>query len=378
MAYKILYIDDLNKIDANGIILALEATSQLKITYSNPKGDWEKEVTNLINQANDHQGIIFDLRLQEKKNDEGKISNYSGAILAHHFRETVKSGDRSVRDIPIILLSGNSNLKKYFDDTGKDAFDLCVSRDELNGDEPFAVLRKKLCALADGYLNINDNKKDTCAILNISKDHLNTIDERFLYKMESLLTAPTHDLARFIIQDFLEIEGLVISQNLVAARLGVDIYKSNDWNKLLEKLKPCKYNGVFSGGWERWWMCNLQNWWLSNFDKSNLRSMPSNERVRLIQEKFNLTGLVPATKIDKARSDSFWVLCCGLKRPIDQVDGLVVADQDDLYPWQEKKYVSYEAAIKSIAIDEWHQVTAGEKNKLDQLKKIYSNERVRR
>jgi hypothetical protein len=378
MNHKFLYIDDLDRYNANGIILALEATSQIKIIYSNPKGDWEEEIIRLIEQAKDYQGIILDLRLQEKMNETGKFSKYSGAILAHHFRESVKSGDSSIKDIPLILLSGNSNLQKYFDNTGKDAFDLCVSRDDLNEDKAFAILIKKLCALAEGYIKINSNAKEIGIILNISKDQLSTIDERFQYKIKSLLSAATHDLAKFIIQEFLEKEGLVISEYLLAARLGIDIHQSTDWKKLLKELAICKYDGVFSGGWDRWWMSSLQNWWSDNLGESNLRSISATERVRLLKEKFNLEELVSMPKIEKARSDSFWLLCSGLKRPLDPIDGLLVAGQDDSFPWQEKKYVSYDAAIKSISIDEWYEVTASEKNKLDQLKTIYSNERIRR
>ena len=185
-------------------------------------------------------------------------------------------------------------------------------------------------------------------------------------------------MAKFIIQEFLDMEGLVISEHLLAARLGIDISQSADWNNLLEVLKPCRYYGVFADGWSRWWAGHLQDWWSSNFSEKNLRSTPSAERVGLIIERFNLKNIVQATKVDKARSDSFWVICSGLKKPIDPVDGLVIAGQDNFYPWQEKKYVSYEAAIHSTLVEEWRQVAPSEKNKLDQLKKLYSNERIRR
>ncbi len=66
MTHKFLYIDDLDKANANGIIVGLQKDS-IEITYSNPKGDWEEEIKRLSEQAKNYQGIIFDLRLQEKK-----------------------------------------------------------------------------------------------------------------------------------------------------------------------------------------------------------------------------------------------------------------------------------------------------------------------
>ncbi len=379
MAYRYLYIDDLDRGDANGTILGLEANADIKIIYSNPVGDWEKEIDYLFQGGIDYQGIIFDLRLQDRQNAEGKFSKYSGAILAHSFREKIKSGDSAIKDIPLVLLSANFNLQKYFDTTGKDAFDLCISRDSLNGSEPFKILTRKLNALAEGYIEINNKPKELFNLLNIESEQLARIDERFQYKSASLSSNPTHDLAMFLIQDFLEKEGLVISENLLSARLGVDISLSEDWINLLEQLSICKYQGVFSKGWDRWWMFFLEDWWKANIGTEfNLKSISATERVSLIQEKYKLKGLVAAKKIEKARSDSFWVLCSGLKKPLDPVDGLIIAGQDDIFPWQEKRYVSYEAAINRVLVDEWSDVAPGEKNKLEQLKTIYSRERIRR
>ncbi len=377
MEYRYLYIDDWDKKDIAGTISGIEAGGGIKIEHSKPAGDWEREYDRIAQLS--FQGVILDLRLQEKAGLDGNYAKYSGAIIAHAIREMAK--EKTINEFPLVLFSGNYNLQQFFDKTGEDAFDLRILKEELNNNSAFETLRLKLLALARGYDWINhlNRENPSRAVEQLMGFGYEALEERFRQRMETYINKPTHDIAAFIVRNLLEKEGLLISEQLLAARLGIEINASNDWPKLKLILNDFSYKGVFMEGWSRWWMYNIEHWWDEAIGEGlRLQPTSASKRVDLLKGKLGLDGLVPANKIEKARSDQFWIICQGLKRPLDPIDGLFVSGQENAFPWQSKQYVSHEAAINRISIEDWKDVAASEKDKLDQLKTFYSRERIRR
>ncbi len=378
MEYKYFYIDDWDKEDIAGTIRGIETGGGIKIEHSKPVGDWESEYDRIASQSNFH-GIILDLRLQERVSLDGNHAKYSGSIIAHAIREMAK--EKKINEFPLVLLSGNYNMQQFFDKTGEDAFDLRVLKEDLTDNAAFEALRLRLFALAKGYDQINQvSKGDTNkAIEQLLSFGCDGLEERFRQKIETFLNKPTHDFASFIIRNLLEKEGLLISEPLLAARLGVEINDSKEWQVLKELLDGTSYKGVFMEGWPRWWMYSIEKWWEETIGEDvRLQPISASKRVDILKEKLGLKGLVAANKIEKARSDQFWTICQGLKRPLDPIDGLLIVGQENAFPWQSKQYVSYEAAINRISVENWKDVAANEKDKLDQLKTFYSRERIRR
>ena len=86
--------------------------------------------------------------------------------------------------------------------------------------------------------------------------------------------------------------------------------------------------------------------------------------AKLISEKLGGIQLVPA----KAKSrysihNEYWTICDFSKEPLDIEDGLLLPGQEDLYPWQDAKYVSIQSAL-----DESIEVAECEKKKLESFK----------
>jgi hypothetical protein len=161
--------------------------------------------------------------------------------------------------------------------------------------------------------------------------------------------------------------------NCTPARLGIDIANSQDWDKVKNSLATAKYNGVFSGGWQRWWMPLIEKWWNDTIQaKAYLRSTPATERVELIKKALQLNYLQATQKIEKADSEEFWTVCKGYDKPLDPVDGLLIEGQEKLYPWQEPEYVSVDAALKSKNKDTvWKNVAKIEEDHLKELQETY-------
>lgn len=375
MILRYLYIDDNSEENARGIITGLQKEDELSIDFDNPKGDWEKERKRIeSNEFENYNGLILDLNLEETPNNGGETSRYKGSSLAQEIRNLAKAG--TIKEIPIVLLSATINIEKYFDRTNEDLFDLIVSREKLNDTDLFISMRQKLISLSIGYELISKCKNENNNLTELFKYNLEKENVRFLGEMKAVIKNPTHTISNFIIKNLLEKSGILIPENILATRLGIDCSKSADWHKVLEKLNKFNYKGVFSEGWKRWWMSGLENWWLSELKiEKSLRSTKASDKVNLLKEKLKLSELVPLEKAEKSKSETFWTNCVGSGVAIDTVDGLLVAGQDNYFPWQDKCYISIEEALKPKGKENWKKLSPSEEFKLKLLKRQYPNKR---
>ena len=365
MKKKYVYIDDDTLKKSQDKVEGFQSEF-VNIFSQQHKGSWELQLNYIQEISQDIDGIILDLGLCDLPNEDLEHANFRGTSLAQEIRTRQKEG--IIKSLPIILFSGNDKLSLLLETTGLDLFDLCIDKESVN-DEVFDELSSKLYALAKGYCLINNNvERNIEQILCVP---IEDIDNRLIVELNSLKKNPVHVIASFIINELLNHQGLLIDEQTLAARLGVDKVKSEDWNLLLEQLQFAKYKGVFSEGWERWWMKSIEEWWEKEISKKSLRTMGSSQRIMKIKENLNLTKLIPYNKVNGTDSDAFWTICQGYKKPIDTIDGLLIAGQENLYPWQEPKFVSIDAAVKRINIDSWKEVSGVEKEFLEELRINY-------
>jgi hypothetical protein len=370
MEIKFLYIDDDKIQNAEEKTQGFEQEGRLKISPKQHKGTWEEQLKFIKENQTKMNGLILDLRLDDFPNENGERADFRGTSLAQEIRTRQKENE--LKSFPIVLFSANDKLKKSLENSGRDLFDICIDKSKVDTDT-FTIITPRLISLAEGYISLKDNK-DTSKILNIDID---LIDERFVSELTQLLKNPVHIISQFIIYELIKKQGLLINEHVLAARLGIDIANSPDWGKVKESLSATKYAGVFSGGWQRWWMPLVEKWWKETVKaETYLRSTPAIERVELIKNTIEIDNIKPAQKIDKSDSEEFWTVCKGYNRPLDPVDGLIIEGQEKLYPWQEPEYVSIDAALKSKNKDSvWKSVAKIEEEHLRELQNIYKKAR---
>lgn len=366
MKRNYIYIDD-DKLENSQAKVRGFNNGRLNISAEQHKGTWEAQLSYIQAHATEIDGLILDLGLCDLPNNDSERADFRGTSLAQEIRTRQKG--MILPNFPIVLFSANDKLKDLLETTGADLFDLCIDKDSICI-EIFDELSSKLYALAEGYKVIADNNHRAPESLNnILQINIENIDDRFVSELDKLIDNPAHNIAHFIIYELLEHQGLLIEATTLAARLGIDVDKSKDWEHVLRILDFTKYKGVFSEGWTRWWMPSIENWWNSRISDNSLRSMSAQKRVSLLIEKLNLPELHAANPIERAESDAFWTICHGYKKPIDTTDGLLIDGQDNLYPWQEPEYVSIDAALRRKNIAEWKNVSAIERDFLEELKR---------
>lgn len=348
--YKVLYIDDdASKLGFKRIepmIDTLEESEKINITTMQ-SGTFDKVSTLLMEKIKEFDAVIFDYQLDDAANDDGEKGNIKAPALAQHLRTEATSIENGLKDLPFILCSTDDKLQKTYtsDKTSHDLFDLRFRKDK--GD--LLEVSEQIVGLIEGYKLI-ESTNDFNAILNYD---INKLDERIFSRFTSGNShTPPHEYARTILKDLLYINGPLIDSETLAARLGIDFEKSNDWDTVKnEVFKDAKYSGSFSNGWERWWMNSITEMFLA-LTGENLASVAAPSRLQLLIDSTDLQNLTLAERIEGCNSYRYWTVCKSYNKPLDPREGFKAASKQEPKPWQEYSYISKDGAIKRINFDE--------------------------
>lgn len=334
MPLKFLYIDDESEKIARGLITHLDDGQILEFKIETPK-TWNKQKYEMIDNAglNEYNGLLLDFKLQFS-DDENSEVKYSGAELAQSIRNGAKAG--TIRDIPIFLCSTEDFYISYFDRTSKDLFDKKYKKDKTLNTEQTKI---ELFSFAEAYNQICKDR-DTATIIKKEKD---VEDDIQILNTELECLETPHEIVYLLHNYFMQSPGLLVDEDLLAIRLGINKSASKDWQKLKEKyLKNFKYNGVLFECYPRWWQFEINNWWKETFGKS-LAITTAQERVSKMIESLKLE-LVPLVTPKHQKYNTFWYKCRLSNTPLDATDGLRTIEMPR-YAWQEPTYISLGYAL---------------------------------
>jgi hypothetical protein len=328
MAYKILYIDDLETDSRKKDLENLGYTVKLYDPTSN--------ISDLYSELDkDTNAVILDYRLTKGKNN----ACFDAPTIAQTLRTKHKD---DANDIPLVLMSNEKIKIDEFDKdfTSQDLFDFVLTKEDfVRNKEKFAL---KLNAFIDSYLTIRAKEFDLEKILDFCSDDKRILHSRIIAKKETLGTN-VFKISCLIHDDIVRPIGLLIGPDVLSARLGVD-RKSGDWDKLITELKTCQYTGVFSEFHNRWWMDMINIWWNERISPDvSLRVLNAEERVELLKLNLNLNDLTAIEKTEYSESSNFWTICKFSKQALDPFDGIELIKS--YLPWQEKEYISIDTAL---------------------------------
>lgn len=161
--------------------------------------------------------------------------------------------------------------------------------------------------------------------------------------------------SRIVLETVVRSVGMLVGQELIAARFGID-KTCDDFGLFLEYIAKCKYNGIFSSAYQRWWWNEVMAFWKDISGIQSLRRLDATERVDILNSKLGLK-LVPATPIKNNFSSYFWTYCKGSLLPLDPSEGYVLM-QKELKPWQEEEYISLDYALETPSVRKYLTPTA--------------------
>lgn len=359
---KYLYLDDNDKITRDGDVELLNSISKRIEVETEYPSSWKQRSKTIFDNLKTIDGIILDWEFTNKSEDakhgtlQAEDVDFSAESLAEHIRVNVVQN--SVKDVPIILCSADKN--KAFSNilnremTSRNLFDLTFIKSDLFGHHVKGA-EAQLYDLAISYRYFQQKQFNLLECLSITESEVGKLDIRFIDQLENTANSKTtHDLVRFLLQEFIFREGPLIDESVLASRLGIDKDKSGeDWLQILKSIKEAQiaYQGVLSIGWQRYWSFRLLDWWDNCFKGIDLRTTSATERVGILNKHFNLK-LITAEKLKFTTSDEFWTICYGTKKPLDPVNGFIIGDSI-CNPWLELQYVSAIAELEKIDSNAW-------------------------
>lgn len=369
MPIEFICIDDQSADDVDPLVKAVCSNRDDLIILRVKPIELEEQIKFIENKK--PNGLILDLRLDQQRNEAGYKAPYHGLTIAQELR--TRMTEKRLSPFPIVLWSVDSKFKNSYnrDLTSHDLFERVYVKDTEVARNSFKVA-EELVDLVTGYRIIIEQQEPHRGhlqrILGLEEDAEKYWDPRIGEKFLSRFKYPPHEYARFILRELIDRQGPLIDKNVLAARLGIDKARSANWEKCLNLLKGCAYNGAFSGAWPRWWAAKVDNWWNSqNKSPGPLRRLTAEERVKFLKSGFRMDGLEEAMPIDEGYSTKFWTICQGLLAPLDPIDGLR-ASCAELKSWQDPPFLSVKAALERIGRDRGVMIHPLEHERLAEIK----------
>jgi hypothetical protein len=352
MAIKYLYLDDEQTSKLESMIDNVCNQLDLEIEPKNPS-EYEYDIDVFVSNLNESEGVILDWRLDVLPTD-GIYFKFRAGTVAQEMR--IRQAEGKLRSFPIVLWSTDEKLRNsYSSDTAShDLFDKRYYKDELS--ESGEKVGNELISLASGYQKITQSMESeqlTNQVLNIDEEKRRLLPTSFIGFLDQQSKMSVHEYARILLREVIKMPGVLINDEFLAAKFGIDKDNSPDWNVFLQILTPFKYSGVFGESWERWWW-NLidKGWWKKlNSKIPSLQSLNAEERVKFLKDITGLANLVPAKPIKEAYQTNFQTICQFYKKPLDPVDGVTIKEKEP-FMWQEKRYLSIDAALQRLGEEE--------------------------
>lgn len=323
MKYKILYLEDQ---PAHSI-----------------KDDLERANFDII--VNDADN--FDVALSDMKNEtdaylmDFRLTANKGNVDAPTFASTLRTFGKNHKSKPIVLISNEQNLPEFENDfTSQDLFDFVVGKKAFR--DNIEKYSNRIRSLIESYKAIELESYNISKVLDL--ENLNIIDYRLIDKLNAAKSKNnTYAFCRIIYYTIIRSVGLLVGKDVLAARLGIDQF-SQDFDSFLGKISNCKYSGILSSSYDRWWFHKVTEFWNNISGNKSLRRTNASERVEIINQALGIK-LAPATPLKHATSSNFWTICAVTNKPLDPNEGYVYSKKE-LEAWQEQEYISLYAALE--------------------------------
>ncbi|MDF2384867.1 hypothetical protein JMG10_25570 [Nostoc ellipsosporum NOK] len=245
-------------------------------------------------------GILMDIELG---NESGVVED--GLSLAAAIRAEQNKG--SVPAFPIIRFSRKTKIAEYVGtDSSSDAlFDWACDKESISTEPKLAKLRGYMLAFSEIYASVKTAEAidGPVKLSTVNWDILghSALSDRF--KIFDRVHSRAGLLAKMLVTP-----GILISEDLLSARLGIDVNKSAGYADILVALSDYRYQGLGGDHVVRWWARGLEYWWEESFGQDDpLAGLSIAERTGALKSKFG--DITPLVQDEKSPGDRPWRYC---------------------------------------------------------------------
>ena len=299
-------------------------------------------------------GVLMDVDLSSDPGEHG-----TGLGLAQDLRAAQKSG--TLLECPIIRFSWRERVanKVGGDPTSDDLFDLKIDKNELGLANEATM--SSLLSVASIYKALESdsecNENSLANLLGLNEEQAEVwLHPGLFSRIIDGRQVAVHVAAGATIRCLLDPPGLLIGENLLSVRLGLDLARSGrSWLEVKSALTSIEYGGIAHTGFQRWWHYGLDDWWLSISGKSDpLASFSIAERVEVLRVQLSLPHLEPLVMPKGSAGDRPWSFCAlSLEAepktwvPIDPTMAVRITPRIDVPPWLDDTYASLGMALRT-------------------------------
>jgi hypothetical protein len=301
MAFKGFFVDDLDDIYAT--LLSRDGKDGLQITHL--KLD---EAATLAGKIFDGRPdlVALDFRLDENPEAIDPQKSYNGSGLAQLLRD--KTSVSPEYDFPIVLISGEDKLERFYrpDGTAHDLFDRIYKKDEVAHTQDLA--KDQLVSLCKGYTALKavwDGGEERLSVLGLHGTELAIVFNQEL-RAAILNAGAPHIVARTLLKGVIDRPGILLSDNELAARLGVATIEP-----LIGKLfeQHINYLGIFHEGWRRWWAHRFDEWAMKVL-KARPTTLTGTMRAQRLHDELQITVEPAKSTWNRSSDERFAFSCC--------------------------------------------------------------------
>lgn len=290
-------------------------------------------------------GVLMDVDLS---NEPGQ--QLTGPGLSQDIR--VAQQKQTIPPFPIVRFSFRVRVIENIgrDSSSDDIFDLKVEKDGIGTEDQSTAVQNNLIGIRQIYDALGADGADLPQLLGISDDLWSQWGSSAFqsdFELGNRVHLKASPLVRMMVHP-----GLLIDEEILAFRLGIDRAASDGWPNLREKLTDYTYRGVSSDCFVRWWARAIEDWWQDQLGAQvPLAGCSIDQRVEHLSQHFG--ELVPLTMPKGSMGERPWRYCLLTKEqrqevvPVDPARAVRIKPRSPMPSWLDPLYAALSAALQN-------------------------------
>jgi hypothetical protein len=290
-------------------------------------------------------GVLMDVDLS---NEMGR--QQTGPGMSQDMR--VAQQRQTIPPFPIVRFSLRDKVLENIgrDSSSDDIFDLKIEKDGLSDDALRAAVQSKLIGVRQIYDALNKAEVSISTLLGLDEElwsRWGSPEFQSTFEVGDRVHLKASPLVRMMIHP-----GLLIDEDLLAFRLGIDPAASEGWPALREQLTDYAYAGVAGGCFVRWWARGIEEWWQDKLGAEvPLAGCNIAQRMEILSQHFS--KLAPLRMPKGSLGDRPWRFCLLTQEqrqeiiPIDPARAVRMKPRAPMPSWLDPLYAALGVALQN-------------------------------
>ncbi|MCV9936707.1 hypothetical protein OIU35_10065 [Boseaceae bacterium BT-24-1] len=247
------------------------------------------------------QGVLMDVDLS---NEMGQ--RQTGPGMSQDMR--VAQQKRALPSFPIVRFSLRNKILENIgrDPSSDDVFDLKIEKDGLSDERTRLSAQYNLMGVRgiyDALEGADQNLLRLVGLNDVTWQQWGSSSFQADFESGDRIFLKASPIVRMMVYP-----GLLIDEDILAFRLGINRAASTGWATLLKELADYAYRGIVSDCFVRWWARGIEQWWQDTLHaEAPLAGSSIEQRIALLSGRFG--NLVPLTMPKGSMGNRPWRYC---------------------------------------------------------------------